>query len=344
MSEPQTGLAPQVALLFPGQGAQRPAMAAGLYRHCPAFTEAADAALDGFGAEGPRLREIWLSGRPVNAAAIAQPLLFTVNYALGTMVRSWGVRPAALLGHSIGEVSAAALAGVFSLADVAELLRERMLSAAAAPPGGMLAVAGSVADVTPLLDGGVAIGAVNAPRQTVLAGLAGPLNRTRQRLAAAGFTCLPLRCDVAFHSPAAAGIAAAALPGLSRMTLRPPATTVYSGYTAAPLTAELAADPGFWASHAERPVLFWPALEALAADHPDGLLLVDASPGQSLAAAARRLPAVRAGTCAVTGLLPARAGDAHADRHAAVTALQRIWADGHAAAPELAAEAVSAQA
>ncbi|GAA3343098.1 hypothetical protein GCM10020358_40490 [Amorphoplanes nipponensis] len=327
-----------VVLMFPGQGAQQTRMAAGLYRACPVFTAAVDEVLNCFGPAASGLRADWLADRPrvgIDDVSRAQPLLFAVNYALGRMVLDWGVRPAALLGHSVGEVAAATLAGVFRVADAARLLADRVEQAARAPAGGMLAVAASVAEVRPHLAPGVAVGAVNAPRQTMLAGLDAALAETTRRLHAAGLVCRRLGSSVAFHSPAAAHLVDEALPGLARMTLREPLLPLWSAYTTRPLTADTARDPGFWAGHAATPVRFWPTLDRLLG--AGDALLVDASPGQSLAAAARRHPAVAAGRSAVVGLLPARRGRDEADRAATMAAAERVRAEGHdIAVPDLA--------
>lgn len=162
-----------VALLLPGQGSQYRRMAAGLYAAEPVFAEAVDEVLGAMGAEGARMHADWLAERPelpVDHVLRAQPLLFAVDYALGRLVTSWGIRPVALLGHSIGEMAAATLAGVFTVRDAARVVLDRVTRLTAAPPGGMLAVAESAASLEPFLGDGVVVGAVNAPRQTVLGG------------------------------------------------------------------------------------------------------------------------------------------------------------------------------
>lgn len=155
-----------VALLFPGQGAQYPRMAAGLYGHYAAFTAVMDRAFQLLGDQGPALRADWLSQAPsvrYDDVTQAQPLLYAVNCALGQQVLSWGVEPAVLLGHSVGEMAAATLAGVFGFTTGMTLMRDRMTVFAQTPPGGMLAVAASVDEVGPYLDGSeVAVAAVNA--------------------------------------------------------------------------------------------------------------------------------------------------------------------------------------
>ena len=103
----------QVALLIPGQGAQQPMMAAGLYGYSGVFTEVMDAAFGLLGSEGARIRADWLlPGAPekLDDVTRAQPLLYAMGCALGRLVESWGIEPAALLGHSVGEMVAATLA------------------------------------------------------------------------------------------------------------------------------------------------------------------------------------------------------------------------------------------
>ncbi|RKT55651.1 acyltransferase domain-containing protein [Saccharothrix australiensis] len=325
---------PPVALLLPGQGAQQQRMGAGLYGADPAFTAAMDEVFSAFGDFGVALRADWLAEdpmEPVDVPTRSQPLLFALGYALGRMVLSWGVRPAALLGHSIGEVAAAALAGVFDPADAAALLRLRLDQLADAPEGGMFAVAAGEEDVRPFLGGGVVVGAVNGRRQVVLAGPAAPLALAVERLRAAGLTGTPVPSTLPFHSPALAYSVPGFTEAARRVRLRPPRLTVYSGYTAAPLGVE-ATDPAFWASHPVAPVRFWPALDALLAtgDH----LLVEAGPGLGLVTLARRHRSVRPGGSAVAALLPARAGDPAADR-AAARAVADLVTAGRARVPSL---------
>ncbi|RCV48674.1 polyketide synthase [Marinitenerispora sediminis] len=327
-----TGPAPArprpVALLLPGQGAQHVRMAAGLYPHEPVFSAAMDEVFTAMGEDGTRLRADWVAERPtvpIDHVTRSQPLLFAVDYALGRLVASWGIRPAALLGHSIGEMAAAALAGVFDLSDAAGIVLDRVRRLLQAPPGGMLAVAAAPGELGPHLHGDVVVGAVNAPRQTVLAGPREPLAAVAAALAERGFTCRPVPSLVAFHSPAVAAATAGAEQLLASVRVRPPDIPVYSGYTAAPLRAAQIADPGFWARQPVAPVLFWPALDALLGD--GAFLLVEAGPGQGLTQVARRHPAVRAGRSAVLPLLPARLGPPRADRQAVAAARAALLAE-----------------
>ncbi len=304
-----------VALLLPGQGTQAPGMAFGLYGTEPAFTAAADEVLDLLGAEGGRIRDDWAAEAPavpLDDVTRAQPLLFTIDYALGRMLMDWGVRPAALLGHSAGEAAAAALAGVFTLPDAVALMAERVELIATAPPGGMLAVAATTEQVAPHLTDEVVVGAVNSTAQLLLAGPDPDLDQVAAALREAGHTCARAKATSGFHSPSLAGVCARQIPSFEAVVRSAPAIPVVSGYTAQPLTAERAADAAFWAMQPAEPVLFGPALDRLLADGP--YLLVEAGPGQSLITLARRHPSVARGGSAVTALLDARSRGAERDR------------------------------
>jgi [acyl-carrier-protein] S-malonyltransferase len=327
VTRPVTARGRPVAILFPGQGAQHRGMAAGLYRHEPVFTEHVDAVLDHF---DERVRAAWLADPAPDPAVfddmtIAQPLLFGIGQALGRMVLGWGLRPAELIGYSVGEFVAATVAGVFGLADAAAVLRERIDRLGTAVPGGMLAVLAPAAELAGLLGDGVAVGAVNTPRQTILAGPDAPLAAIAARLRADGITCRRVRARQPFHSPVIAPQCAASVSAVARVRLAPPAIPVRSGYTTELVTRAQAVDPAFWAMQPAEPVLFAPTLDALLArDH----LLLDAGPGQSLTALMNLHPKVRAGGSTVVPLQPPSHAGPAADRAAALAAMGRLWAEG----------------
>lgn len=288
-------------------------MAAGLYNSDAVFTEAMNAAFAAMGTEGPRIRDTWLGGDPLDRIEIAQPLLLAVGYALGSMVESWRA-PAALLGHSMGEVAAAALAGVFSLRDAMHVVLERLRRHSEAPPGGMLAVMANPGQVAGVLNDDVVIGAVNAPGQLILSGPRGPLAEAERALRSGGVACLMLASPYGFHSPSMAPAVTAAMDLYEQVSLRPPRLTIFSAYTCGPLDDRTATNPGFWAAQPTQRVHFWPTLEALlATDH----LLIDVSPGQSLGLLARRHPAVASGGSEVIALFPSRTSDERASVGAA---------------------------
>ncbi|MER6772869.1 acyltransferase domain-containing protein [Streptomyces bacillaris] len=296
------GLSP--VLLFPGQGAQYPGMGTGLYRAEPQFAAAVDEVFAAMGPNGAELRTDWLSEAPVLPlvhVTRSQPLLFTLGHALGRVLLDRGLRPAALLGHSIGEVVAASLAGVFGLESAVRLVIDRVTRLASVPAGGMVAVSATVEETTARLRPEVEVGAVNAPRQTVISGPAEPLAATVEALRTDGFVCAPVASLTPFHSSALREVVSTGLESLAGRELCPPSIPIVSGYTAAPLKDEEATDPRYWARHPVAPVLFWPALESLLSRGPH--LLAECGPGQGLVTLARRHPDVRAGRSTGLALL-----------------------------------------
>jgi acyl transferase domain-containing protein len=290
-------------------------MAAGLYPDEPVFADAMDEVLAAMGAAGRRLRDQWLRAEPtvsIDHVTVAQPLLFALDYALGRLVASWVGEPVALLGHCIGEIAAAALASVLSVADAAALVVDRVERLAAAPPGGLLAVQAAPEELAALLGPEVCVGAVNAPRQTVLAGLAGPLERTRTELLAAGLRCKTVPALTPFHHPVLAEFSRGAGELVRSIPVGRPRVPIYSGYTAGLLGPADIGDWRFWTEQPVRPVLFRAALDVLLAKGE--FTLVEAGPGRVLAGLARRHPAVRSGRHTVHGLLAARPGPPEADR------------------------------
>lgn len=325
-----TGRPRPVALLFPGQGAQHQSMARGLYGFAPHFTEAADAALDLMGPLGAEIRADWLSDTPllhIDDVRRSQPLLFVVGYALARLLQSWGVRPAALLGHSVGEVVAATLAEVIPLADAAEMIRVRVEHAARIGDGGMLAVAAAEETVLPYLRDDVAVAAVNTPTQTMLAGPGGPLAAVAAALRGDGYAVAAVPSATPFHSPAMVPAARALAVAYRTVAYREPQLPLYSGYTGTLMTAKEALQPSYWASQLTDTVRFSTALDQLLA--ADDVLLVESGPRQTLSAFARRHSAVRLGASAVLPVLPAKGGSPREDRAAVLGAAARIWTEGH---------------
>jgi acyl transferase domain-containing protein len=312
----------ETAMLLPGQGSQRARMATALYGHDDVFTEAMDDVFAALGAAGVELRDDWLAERPrlpIDHPLRSQPLLFATDYAYAIALASWGVRPAVMLGHSVGELVAAVLAGVLPMADGARLVHDRMTMLADAPPGGMLAVAESPEALTSFLRDDVVVGAVNAPRQTVLAGSSAPLAAVADDLAARDVVFARVPSFTPFHSPALHGYTAHDRDRFASLQLRAPDTTIVSCYTGEILTDAEATDPGYWSSHPTARVLFWPALLTLLA--AGDYVLVEAGPGQTLTKLVRRHASVRAGrsrAVPLAGAKPDQDRDAFAQARAAL--------------------------
>ncbi|TWP50507.1 acyltransferase domain-containing protein [Lentzea tibetensis] len=300
----------QLVLLLPGQGSQHQGMAVPLYDREPVFTEVLDEFFAGMGAEGRRLRDDWLSDAPeipIDDGPRAQPLLFVIGYAIGRVLQAKGHQPALLLGHSVGELAAAALAGVYDLPAAARILHGRSAALTDAPAGGMLAVAAPPDRVTALIEPawaarGLAIGAVNGPNQTILSGAEPELRLAARAAEAAELTARRVLSMQPFHSPVLDEAAGQFEKAIAAERLHEPKIPILSARTARVVTAGEAVDPAFWARLMCEPVLFWPALSSLPADGE--YTFAEAGPGNSLSTAARRLPSVRTGRSRVLTLLP----------------------------------------
>ncbi|MCU0681992.1 MAG: acyltransferase domain-containing protein [Polyangiaceae bacterium] len=321
-----------VAFLFPGQGAQRLRMAAEAYAGEPMFRAEVDRCAEMLRPRlGLDLREA-LYPRPELAeettarlaeTELAQPALFVVEYALARLWMSWGVTPQAMLGHSVGEYVAACLAGVFDLPSALELVAARGRLMQDLPRGAMLAVPLSEEELEPYLRGELALAAVNAPTQCVLAGPPGLVNEAETKLAAAGIVARRLPSTRAFHSP----IMRSAAPRLTELARaarpRPPERPFLSNVTGTWITPAEATDPEYWGEHLCRPVRFAEGLAALLGD--ERRLLLEVGPGRTLSRLAQRHPAAPGAT--VIASLPDEGPEAGAPL---VHALGRLWQAGAA--------------
>ncbi len=318
----------EICFAYPGQGAQRVRMAAGLYDAVPAFAAAFDACLDLFAEEGVELRDAWRHGAEdaLEDTALAQPALFCVEYALTRALADAGVHPGTVLGHSIGELVAATTAGVFALDDAVRVVAARGRLMAQMPSGTMLAAALPASELGDLETAGVALAAVNGAAQVTLSGPAEAVEALRARLTADGVRCQPLRTSHAFHSPSMAEAAERFEAVLARVELHEPSLRLVSAATGRDVTAEQALSPRFWARQLVEPVRFHPAVEHLlaASDH----LVLEVGPGQALTGLIRQHPAVVRGASSVVPVSPRTPGD-DADVRAHLAALAEVFVDGH---------------
>ncbi|WP_322705377.1 aminotransferase class III-fold pyridoxal phosphate-dependent enzyme [Nostoc sp. DedQUE04] len=272
---------PAVVFMFPGQGSQYVNMGLNLYNHEPVFQEAVDECAEMLKPLlGKDLREIiYPAPSERETAAISlrqtcftQPALFVIEYALAQLWQSWGVKPQAMIGHSIGEFVAACIAGVFTLEDALMLVATRGRLMWELPPGAMLSVRLPAKEVEPRLSAELAIAAINGPSLCVVSGPTEAIASLQKQLESEEVVCRHLHTSHAFHSPMMDSIIAPFAEVVGKVKLSPPQIPFVSTVTADWITAQQATDPMYWATHLRQTVRFAEGVQTLW-QQPERLLL-----------------------------------------------------------------------
>ena len=333
LSEVGDGSRRSVAFLFPGQGAQHVDMGRGLYESEPLFRQHVDACCERLTPlVGEDLRRLLFPAaaqreeatRRLEQTALAQPALFTLEYALARWWMDAGVEPKAMLGHSLGQYVAACLADVFSLEDALALVALRGQSMQRMPPGSMLSVALPEAELRALLAGRpVELAAINAPSLCVATGPTEAVQALQEELVRRGVECRRLHTSHANHSAMMEPVMGPLGERLGRMRLSPPKIPCLSNLTGTWMTDAEAVDPRAWVEHLRRPVRFAEGVAALLAE-PDRVLL-EVGPGQTLTMLARQTPGA-AGRTVVASLR--RPQEERADLPVLLEAAGRLWLAG----------------
>ncbi|HSU12938.1 non-ribosomal peptide synthetase/type I polyketide synthase [Longimicrobium sp.] len=286
---------PPVAFLFPGQGTQHAGMARELYEREPVFRRELDRCAEILKPEiGIDLRSVLFppeGGEDVANAALrrtglTQPALFAVEYALAKTWMHRGVMPDAMLGHSIGEYVAAHLAGVFTLESALGLVAARGRLMQALPGGAMLAVPLPEAEVRALLPARVSLAAVNSAAHCVVSGETAEMDEIEAALSARGVSARRLHTSHAFHSAAMDPVLDAFAAEVRKARPAAPSLPFLSNVTGDWITAEQAADPGYWVRHLRETVRFADGVGRLL-ENPSRVLL-EVGPGETLGTFARR--------------------------------------------------------
>jgi acyl transferase domain-containing protein/thioesterase domain-containing protein/acyl carrier protein len=321
--------APPVFFMFPGGGAQYAGMGAELYNREPVYRDAFEAALAYV--DPPlrsELRDLALAkpsaaiSERLEAPSRAVPLLFVTEYAVATVLASWDIEPAAMIGHSAGEYAAACLAGVLSLRDAVALasLRGRLFETL--PEGGMLSVQLPAEEARAIAGPELSLAAVNAPTLCVLSGPSTAIAAAESTLREHGVECKRVHIRVAAHSAMLDPI----LPEFDRfcrtVSFQRPQVPFVSGVTGTWISDAEATDPAYWVDHLRRTVRFADGMETLLESGVGALCEV--GPGRGLSSLARQ----QKGKFAAVTPTVRHAEEQASDVAFLMGAVGRLWAAG----------------
>lgn len=324
---------PPVVFMFPGQGAQYVNMARQLYEVEPTFQKQVDICAEilkpGLGLDlrhilYPTGAEAEGAAEQLQQTAITQPALFVIEYALAKLWMEWGVHPHSIVGHSIGEYTAACLADVFSLEDGLLLVAARGQMMQEMPRGKMLAVSLSPREVTPLLSKELSLSVNNTPSECVVSGKEEAVEAFREQLNETGVECRLLHTSHAFHSQMMDPIIAPFTGRIKQVNLKPPKIPFLSNTSGTWITAGEATDPHYWARHLRQTVRFADNLKQLVKEPRQ--ILLEVGPGRTLSLLAKQHADKKPEQVTLTSV--SHPQENPSDLKFFLTALGRLWLAG----------------
>ncbi|MBA3914548.1 MAG: acyltransferase domain-containing protein, partial [Acidobacteriales bacterium] len=286
-----------VVFLFPGQGTQQVGMARHIYENEQSFRDDVDLCAEiVHHSLGEDLRSVLYpaAGQELQAQELlnetvrAQPALFIVEYAFARLWMKWGILPAAMLGHSVGEYVAACLAGVFTLEDALSIITQRGRLVQQMPRGAMLAISLPEPDVARFIGGELDIAAMNDPDSCVVSGSADAVQRLEHTLQSEGISCQRLSTSHAFHSRMMDPMLAEFGKYVSSKTCAAPTVPYVLNVTAQWADMRQPPSPSYWQQHVRQAVRFSTGLEQIYQNSP--AILLEVGPGETLTRLARRHP------------------------------------------------------
>ncbi|HYG08471.1 MAG TPA: SDR family NAD(P)-dependent oxidoreductase, partial [Pyrinomonadaceae bacterium] len=327
------GGARPLVFMFPGQGAQYVNMGWEFYRDEPIFRAEVDRCAETLKQHlhfdlrevlYPPAEKVEEMRRRLKETSVTQPALFVVEYALAKLLMNWGVRPQAMIGHSLGEYTAACLAGVFSLEDALALVAARGRLMQSLPAGAMLAVTLPEQEVQSLLNEHLSLATVNAPSQCVVSGPTEAVEMFRQQLNARQLNTRLLNTSHAFHSHMMDDALSPFAKLVQRVKLKPPTIPFVSNLTGTWITNAEAADAGYWAKHLRHTVRFADGIQEFFKDEHS--MLLEVGPGQTLSTLVGQHPGKPAAQVVRSSMR--HAYKEGVDVEFLLTALGRLWLGG----------------
>jgi acyl transferase domain-containing protein len=279
-----------VIFMFPGLGAEYVEMGWGLYRREPRFREEMDRCFDILGSmveydiktilyPGERNNETSTSSPTLHQQEVVQPAVFIFEYSLARLLMQWGIKPQALIGYSLGEYTAACLAGVFTLEDALKMIVARGKLVGKLPTGTMLSVPLSREDLKPFLSEELAIAIDNGP-SCIISGPDAALATLQKELQKKRCLCIPLPNSHALHSPMMEPILENFATHLKEISFHKPQIPYISNITGDWITVRDATAPGYWATHLKETVRFADGIQRLLKE--PNPLFIEVGPGRDL--------------------------------------------------------------